>query len=130
MLIPSKYSRPLNTACAADAFGAFSTLVKSRVRTSWMASNIIPDSIITNMICRSLVPLELKLRSTEVLLAALTSKNTLRILNTIKPVTRPFTVMVAMKLVVVSGIQGVFEAGTNQVAKGYKLKSAHQTKID
>ena len=57
--------------------------------------------------------------------AALTCKNTLRILNTIKPVTRPFTVMVAARLVVVSGVQVGFKGGTAQVARGYKLKSAH-----
>ena len=55
-----------------------------------------------NMICRSLVPPaafelnEPNVRSTEV---ALTSKNTLRILNTIKPITREFTAMDAAKAV-------------------------------
>ena len=70
------------------------------MRTSWMANNVIPDSIIMNMICRSLVPpVELNepnVRSTEV---GLTSKNTLRILNTIMPVTRVFTVIDAAKAV-------------------------------
>ena len=98
-----------------------------------MTSNVIPDSIITNMICRNLVaPLAVKPKvpSTEVLVA-LSSKNSLRILNTIKPVTRPFTAMVKAKLVVGSGkFQAVFKGGTTQVARGYKLKSAYQVKID
>ena len=82
------------------------------------------------MIYRKLVPLaEPKFRSTEVL-EALTSKNVLRILNTIKPVVRPVTVMVATKLVVGSGAQVTFKSGTSQVARGYKLKSAYQMKID
>ena len=85
---------------------------------------------ITNMICRNLVPpVESKVRSTEVV-AALTSMNTLRILNTIKPVTRPFTAMVAAKLVIYSGFQASSIVGTTQVARGYKLKSAYQMKID
>ena len=67
--------------------------IESTTRTSWMANNAIPDSIIMNMTCRSLVPpVEPKDRSTEIT-AALTSKNTSRILNTIKPVTRVFTAM-------------------------------------
>ena len=97
-----------------------------------MISNVIPDSIITNTICRNLVPLvEPNLRSTEVL-PALTSKNTLRILNTIKPVTKPFTAMVAARLVLTSGIHGITfgEVGATQVARGYKLKSAYQMTID
>ena len=79
-----------------------------------------------NVICRNLAPpVEPKLRSTEVL-AALTSKNTLRILNAIKPVARLFTAMDRAKLVVVSGIQLIFKIGTAQVARGYTLKSAYQ----
>ena len=82
-----------------------------------------------NMICRNLVsPVEFKVRSTEVL-PALTSKDTVRILNTIKPVTRPFTAMVAAILVVVRGSQVTFKIGTTQVARGYKLKLAYQMKI-
>ena len=108
---------------------------ESMTRTIWMANNAIPDSIITNMTCRSLVPpVEPKVRSTEV---ALTSKNTLRILKTIKPVTRVFTAMDAAKLVRITGIPQV--VGTNvvartdasQVARGDKLKSAlKKLKID
>ena len=74
------------------------------------------------------LPVESNVPSTEVL-AAFTSKNTLRILNTIKPVTRPFTVMVVARLVRKSGNQAL-EYGTIQVARGYKLKSAYQMKID
>ena len=82
------------------------------------------------MICRNLVPpAEPKLRSTEVL-AALTSKNTLKILNTIKPVARLFTAMLATKLVVVSGPQLTFKIAATQVARGYKLKSAFQMKVN
>ena len=40
-----------------------------------------------------------KVRSTELLVTALISKNTLRILNTIKPVTRVFTAKDRIKLV-------------------------------
>ena len=68
------------------------------MRRTWMANNAIPDSIIMNMICRSLVPPVVpKVRSTEV---ALTSKNTVTILNTINPVTRAFTTMDANKAVI------------------------------
>jgi len=74
-------------------------------RTSWMANNAIPDSITTNMICRSLVPpVAPKVCSpTEVVVVFLTSMNTLRILNTIKPVTRVFTAMDAASAVRVTG---------------------------
>ena len=109
-------------------------------RASWMASNAIPDSIIMNIICWSLgPPVELNepnVRSTEV---ALTSKNTLRILNTIKPVARAFTTMDAVKPVRVtvspqralkispfSIIIGPSDA--SQVPRGYKLKSTYQVK--
>ena len=104
-----------------------------------MANNAIADSIITNMICRSLVPpVEPKVRSTEV---ALTSKNTLRILNTIKPVTKVFTAMDVAKLVV-SNVFHVFpqapdegaSAGlpsiASQVASSDRLKLAYQMRID
>ena len=88
----------------------------SSMRTSWMTNNVIPDSIITNMIRRYVVVSPV---------AALISKNSLMILNTIKPVARPFTAMVRVKLVVVSGIQVAFKFGTSQVARRYKLKSAY-----
>ena len=114
-------------------------------RASWMANNAIPDSIIMNMICRSLgPPVELNepnVRSTEVVL--LTSKNTLRILSTIKPVTRAFTTMDAAQPVrssvsprgvlkispfsVTISVPGPFVA--IQVARGCKFKSAFQRKI-
>ena len=69
-----------------------------------MVNNAKPDSIITNMICRYLatpppVMETPKVRSTELLVTALISKNTLRILNTIKPVTRVFTAKDRIKLV-------------------------------
>ena len=77
---------PENTVCIAR--------LVSTTRTSWMANNAIPDSIIMNITCRSLLPpVELNepnVCSTEV---GLNSKNTWRILNTIKPVTRAFTAM-------------------------------------
>ena len=94
-------------------------------------------------ICWSLwLPVELNkshVRSTEVL--ALTSKNTLRILNTIKPVTRAFTTMDAAKPVRISvSPQGATKLSSSsiivapndasQVARGDKSKSAYQTKID
>ena len=112
-------------------------------RTSWMENNAIPDSIIMNMICRSLgPPVELNepnARSIEV--ALLTSKNTLRILNTIKPVIRAFTTMDATKPVRSSGCtHGVSKISpftiicapliASQVARGDKLTLAYQMKID
>ena len=124
-------------------FGVFCDLdwiakMESTRRTSWLTNNAIPDSIIMNMICRSLVfSVEPKVRLTE---TALTSKNTLRILNTIKPVTRAFTAMDNGKLVRVTVIP---QAGleywpctnviapfcASQVARDDKLKSAYQMKI-
>jgi hypothetical protein len=62
----------------------------STTRTSWMANNAIPDSIIMNMICPSLEPLVELNEPNDV---RSNSKNTLRILNTIKPVIRAFTTM-------------------------------------
>ena len=77
---------------------------ESTTRTSWMANNAIPDSIIMNMICRSLVPpVAPKVRSVKV---GLTSKNTLRVSNTIMPVTRVFTAMDKAKLVILNGSKG------------------------
>ena len=75
-------------------------------RTNWMINNVMPDSIIMNKTFRSLLPPlvfefnEPKVSSPE---TALTSKNTLRILYTIKPVTRAFTAMDAAKLVAITG---------------------------
>ena len=95
-----------------------------------------------NKICRSLLPpVELNepnVCSAEV--AALTSKNTTRILNTIKPVTRAFTTMDATKPVRTSGLPqaaiigiscsiSIAPSDTNQVTRGNKLKSADKTKI-
>jgi hypothetical protein len=60
-----------------------------------MENKAIPDSIIMNMIWRSLEPpVDPNVCSTEV---GLNSKNTLTILKTIKPVIRAFTTMVAAK---------------------------------
>ena len=59
-----------------------------------------------NMICRSLLvlpPVAPKVRSTEV---GFTSKNTLRILSTIKPVIRAFTAMDNAKLMIINGSKG------------------------
>ena len=82
----------------------FNIRQESTTRTSWMANNAMPDSIIMNMICRSLVPpVGPKVLSTEV---GLTSRNTLRILNTIKPVIRVFTAMDKVKLVIITGSKG------------------------
>ena len=116
-------------------------------RTNWMINNVMPDSIIMNKTFRSLLPPlafefnEPKVSSPE---TALTSKNTLRILYTIKPVTRAFTAMDAAKLVTITGgpqgaiwnpawSSNVVEASDpNQVARDDKLKSAYQKtrKID
>ena len=96
-------------------------------RTNWTANNAIPDSIITNIIRRSLVPplVELNFPSEliEVTVVFLTPKNTLRILNTIKPVTRAFTAMDKTRLVTVSGAShctysnGVALDATSQVTR-------------
>ena len=58
------------------------------------------------------------------------AENILRILNTIKPVARPFTAMVTAKLVVLSGDKAANEVGASQVARGYKLESDYKMKID
>ena len=107
------------------------------MQTSWIANKAIPDSIIMNMICRSVVPpVEVELnepnvRSTEV---GLITMNTLRILSTIKPVTRAFAARDAAKPVRTNVLpQGVIEDWpciiarapfvASQVARGDKLKS-------
>ena len=69
----------------------------STIRTSWMANNAIPDSIIMNMICRNLLPsVEPKVRSIEVGLTPVA----LRILITIMLVAKVFTAMDAAKPVI------------------------------
>ena len=122
----TKFSRGARKGTSAARPGIFA----SATRTNWMANNAIADSIIMNMICRNLLPpVEPKVRSIEV---GLTPTVTLRILNTIMPVTRVFTAMDAAKPVInnVSGVPGT--ANANQVARGDKLKSAYQNqrKID
>ena len=115
--------------------------MESTMQTSWVTNNAIADSIIMNMTCRSLVPpVEPKVRSTEVIVA-LTSKNTLRILKTIKPVTRVFTAMdkvilvrdtvfiqTALKIWFCTNIFAPFFA--SQITRGNKLKLAYQMKIE
>ena len=118
-----------------------STMLIITMRTSWMTNNTIPDSIIMNMICRSLVPpIELNepnVRSAE---EALTSKNTLRILSTVKPVTKAFETMDATKPVRASVFpQGAIRVSSSsivfalsdasQTARGNKFNSAYQMKI-
>ena len=77
--------------------GSCPVVTPSTTRTSWMANKAIADSIIMNKICRNLLPpVEPKVRSIEV---GLTRIETLRILNTIKPVTKVFTAMDKGKLV-------------------------------
>jgi hypothetical protein len=99
-----------------------------------MANNAKPDSIIMNMTCRSLEPPfelnEPNVCSTEVDLNS--SKNTLRILNTIKPVIRAFTAMDVGKPVIVNVNPSPQEAvmslsapsAASQVAMVDKLRSA------
>ena len=62
--------------------GSVRTMVSTN-RTIWMTNIAMPDSISTNMMDQSFLPP----------LMPMTSRNTLKILNTIKPVTRVFTVM-------------------------------------
>ena len=79
---------------------------ESTKRTSWIANNVIPDSTIMNTICRSLVPLvDSKVRED--------SKNTFRILNTIKAVIKAFTAMDKAKLVIINGSKGRPESSSN-----------------
>ena len=90
------------TTGAVSVVGAVCiTRLVSKTRINWTANNAIPDSIIMNMICRSLKPSvepnEPNFRSTEV---GLDFKNTLRILNTIMPVIRAFTAMDVAKPVI------------------------------
>ena len=95
---------------------SFNGMQESTTRTSWMANNAIPDSIIMNMTDRSLVPPGReppKGRSTKV---GLTSKNTLRILNTIKAVIRAFTDMDKTKLVNINGSKGSLRLSMPEVA--------------
>ena len=75
----------MSSAAIREGFCTAGTgMIANTTRTSWMANNAIPDSIIMNMIRRILIPpVESKVRSTEVINSA-----TLRILNTIMPVTR------------------------------------------
>ena len=116
--------------------------MESTMQTSWVINNAIADSIIMNMTCRSLVPppVEPKVRSTEVAVA-LTCKNTLRILKTIKPVTRVFTAMdkvilvrdtvfiqTALKIWFCTNIFAPFFA--SQITRGNKLELAYQMKIE
>ena len=126
--------------------GADSTgRVINTTRISWTTNNIIPDSIITNMIWRSLEPPVFELNEPNVLSAeaALTSKNTFMILYTIKPVTKAFTTMDATNAVRATGVPQsaktnwpssnvVAASDPNQVARGKKnkFKSAYQMKID
>ena len=72
-------------------------IITSTTRTTWMANNAIPDSIIMKMMCRNSLPLvEPKVCSIDVGLITLV---TLRILNTIMPVTtgKVFTAMDVVK---------------------------------
>ena len=110
-------------------------------RTSWMANNAIPDSIIMNMICWSLgPPVEFNEPHVCSSRVGLTSKNTLKILNTIKPVTRAFTTMDATKpvranvfpqRVIKTWPSSIIYAPSvvSQVTRGDKSESACQTKI-
>ena len=94
-----------------------------------MENNAIPDSIITNMICRHLLPLvEPKVRSTGVGLTPVA----LRILNTSMPVTRVFTAMDAAKPVINNAIEELAASVSDaiQVARGDKLKLTYKMKKD
>ena len=126
-----------------ETTGCMVTMMASTTRTSWMANNAIPDSIIMNTTFRSLEPSvepnEPNARSTEV---GLNSKNTLRIFNTIKPVVRAFTTIVVAKPASLNVFpQGaitrsrscsafVAPSAANHIARGDKLKSAFQMEID
>src|ERR1700678_977539 len=62
-------------------------------RDTWMANKAMPDSISMNIMDRSfLSPVAPSVCSFE-LYVPLTPRNTLKILNTTKPVTRAFTIM-------------------------------------
>ena len=64
-------------------------IVATTSRVNWIENNAIPDSI--SMMITDINVVFPSVRSSEVV--ALTSRNTLKILNTINPVTRAFTIM-------------------------------------
>ena len=134
--IPNTSQRTVNPVCT--------TRLLNTTRTSWMANNTIPDSIIMNMTCGSLEPSvepnEPNVWSTKV---GLNSLVTLRILNTIKPVIRAFTAMDVAKPVRVNVLpqgaeerkpRSIFTAPCDaiQVARGdtLKLSMAYRMKIN
>ena len=115
----------LNTDTIASGSGR----MENTRRISWMANNAIPDSIIMNKTCRSLLP-PAEARPTEVL-AALTSKNTLRILNTIKLVTRAFTAMDAVRLVIIIAFpQTAVEKWPRLIVVAPIVPSSHKARGD
>ena len=75
---------------ASVPVNTYTMLTKNRV--NWIENKTMPDSINMNMTRRSLLPpVTPKIWSSAV--PVLTSRNTLKILNTINPVTRAFTVI-------------------------------------
>ena len=90
------------------AFSSFSVLLVDRAvdttRANWMENKAMPDSIMTNMIYESFLPPATPKVFSSKVVVALTSRNTLKILNTIKPVTRAFKVVDMTRLVIVTSV--------------------------
>ena len=111
-------------------------MLPSTSRTNWAENSNMPDSMSTNIVGRSeLPPVAPKFRSSDV---GLTSRNTLKILNTIKLITSAFRTMDMARPVTVSVLpqsgteswpctrdKGA-EPPTIQTARGNRSKSANE----
>jgi hypothetical protein len=106
-----------------------------------MENNTIPDSISTNMRDRSFLPLVAP--TFPLSKGALTSRNTLKILKIIKPVTRAFTIKdIAMLVRIIGNSQSGYTVWpskisnelqpTSQIAGGKQLKqtSSERRQVD
>jgi hypothetical protein len=76
--------------------------VLTTTRANWIENNTMADSIMTNMIDQSLLPPLMPKDFSSEVVVYLTSRNTLKILNTIKHITRAFTVIDMTRLVIAS----------------------------
>ena len=76
--------------------------VLSMTRSNWIANKTMPDSIMTKIAERDFLPLMMPRDLSVEVELCWTSWNTLKILYTIKPVTRAFTAMEKATLIVVA----------------------------
>lgn len=108
-------------------------------RANWMVNNAMPDSIMMNMIDQSFVPPVMPKEFSSEVVINLTSWNTLKILNTIKHITRAFTLIDMARLVMASVFlrpettnrPSTLKSGTTlsppaQVARGNKFQSVSE----